>query len=177
MKRVLIAIVIGFLGGSAFGFGTGIFIYPFWFLNDVASESLVENAARTRLAAGEFIHVNPSDPVHWGKGRVTVYGEGRGRASVHLHEDFEVGPGPRFHVYLVEAAEVRSGGDFEAARKVDLGRLRAFKGSQIYATPEGLDPAAYRSVVIWCKEFSVLISPASLRTADAGDLAAAGKVR
>jgi hypothetical protein len=47
---------------------------------------------------------------------------------------------------------------------VDLGRLRAFKGSQRYAVPAGLDLSSFRSVVIWCEQFSVLISPADLAT-------------
>ncbi len=47
---------------------------------------------------------------------------------------------------------------------VDLGRLRAFKGSQKYKIPEGVNLAGYPSVVIWCEEFSVLISPADLMT-------------
>jgi hypothetical protein len=46
---------------------------------------------------------------------------------------------------------------------VDLGRLRAFKGSQRYTIPGGLDLARYRSVIIWCEQFSVLISPADLQ--------------
>jgi hypothetical protein len=45
---------------------------------------------------------------------------------------------------------------------VDLGRLRAFKGSQNYAIPAGVDLKNYPSVVIWCQQFSVLISPADL---------------
>jgi hypothetical protein len=45
---------------------------------------------------------------------------------------------------------------------VDLGRLRSFKGSQNYAVPAGVKLAQQRSVVIWCKEFGVLISPATL---------------
>ena len=40
---------------------------------------------------------------------------------------------------------------------VDLGRLRAFKGSQNYAIPTGLDLKKYKSVIIWCEHFSVLI--------------------
>jgi hypothetical protein len=46
---------------------------------------------------------------------------------------------------------------------VDLGPLRAFKGSQRYSIPNGVDVARFDSVVIWCREFSVLISPADLR--------------
>ena len=45
---------------------------------------------------------------------------------------------------------------------VDLGRLRAFKGSQRYAIPAGLDLAKFQSVIVWCEQFSVLISPADL---------------
>ena len=45
----------------------------------------------------------------------------------------------------------------------DLGRLRAFKGSQKYAIPAGLDLTKFESVVIWCEQFKVLISPADLK--------------
>lgn len=173
MKRLIIALVLGALGGSVAGFATGIFVYPYWFLNDVANETLASNVERTQLAAGEFVHVNPSDPVHWGMGVVSVYREGGDHAIVHLQDDFEVGPGPRFHVYLVDRAMVQSGGDFAASRKVDLGRLRAFKGSQIYSVPAGVDPLAFKSVVVWCKEFGVLISPASLMPRTAGLASAA----
>ena len=48
---------------------------------------------------------------------------------------------------------------------VDLGGLRAFKGSQRYAIPPGLDLKNYQSVIIWCERFGVLISPADLKTA------------
>jgi hypothetical protein len=48
---------------------------------------------------------------------------------------------------------------------VDLGRLRAFKGSQRYTIPAGVDLKNYPSVVIWCQRFSVLISPADLMPA------------
>jgi hypothetical protein len=45
---------------------------------------------------------------------------------------------------------------------VDLGGLRAFKGSQRYPIPAGVDLKKYPSVIIWCQAFSVLISPADL---------------
>ena len=162
MKRLLIGLFVGLLAGGVAGFAAGIFVYPFWFLDDVASEELASGVERNALASGTFIHVNPSDPVHYGQGMVTLYAEEAGRRVVHLHEDFEVGPGPRFHIYLVDQDEVDSEDAFEAAEKVDLGRLRAFKGSQIFDIPASADLAKAKSVVIWCKEFDVLISPASL---------------
>ena len=111
----------------------------------------------TLVAKGNFIHANPSDPIHWGKGQISVY-----PGTVFLHEDFEVGPGPKFHVYLVPKANVRSASDVTGTMFVDLGRLRAFKGSQKYPVPAGVDLTKFPNVVIWCEQFSVLISPADL---------------
>src|SRR4029078_11114554 len=109
------------------------------------------------VGAGTFIHANPSDPVHYGKGKVSVY-----ERTVFLEPDFEVGPGPKFHVYLVPNASIRNEAAVKAGMFVDLGRLRSFKGSQRYSIPAGVDLAKYPSVVIWCEAFSVLISPADL---------------
>jgi hypothetical protein len=88
---------------------------------------------------------------------------------VFLGSDFEVGPGPKFHVYLVPRAQLRSSGDLPGQMFVDLGRLRAFKGSQRYAIPAGLDLRKFQSVIIWCEQFSVLISPADLMGTVAAD--------
>ena len=79
-----------------------------------------------------------------------------------LDADFEVGPGPKFHVYLVPKAQVRDSGDVKGTMFVDLGRLRSFKGSQKYAIPAGISIKDFPSVVIWCEQFGVLISPADL---------------
>jgi hypothetical protein len=87
---------------------------------------------------------------------------------VFLEPDFEVGPGPAFHVYLVPKASIRSSSDMKNVMFVDLGRLRSFKGSQRYAIPAGVDLAKYPSVIIWCERFGVLISPADLKAAQAG---------
>jgi hypothetical protein len=114
-------------------------------------------AAPVPVAKGTFIHANPSDPVHWGRGKVSAY-----ERTIFLEPDFEVGPGPKYHVYLVPKASVRREADVTNAMYVDLGRLRAFKGSQRYPIPDGVDIKKYASVVIWCERFGVLISPADL---------------
>jgi len=58
----------------------------------------------------------------------------------------------------------------EARRSVfvDLGGLRAFMGSQKYPIPTGVDLTEFPSVVIWCQQFSVLISPADLSFEQSG---------
>ena len=158
MQRAWIAFFVGGLFGVAAGFALGIFVYPYWFLADiVAAETLDAGRAGMPVAEGRFIHANPSDPIHYGKGKVTVYPE-----LVRLEADFEVGPGPKFHVYLVPDANVTPQTRVAQTMFVDLGRLKAFKGSQNYAVPAGVKLADYRSVVIWCEQFGVLISPARL---------------
>lgn len=157
MKTFLVLIIGGLLGAIV-GFAAGIFVYPYIFLADiVATEQVNDPARRQVVARGTFIHANPSDPIHYGKGRVTVY-----RDLVHLESDFEVGPGPKFHVYLVPEKNVTPDTDVARTMYVDLGRLKAFKGSQNYPIPEGVDLSKYGSVVIWCEQFGVLISPAPL---------------
>ena len=68
----------------------------------------------------------------------------------------------RRHLYLVPEASIRESADVATTMFVDLGKLRAFKGSQKYPIPAGVDLADYPSVVIWCAQFGVLISPADL---------------
>jgi hypothetical protein len=156
-KRIL-AFMMGGALGVAVGFALGIFAYPYIFLADiVAMEEITDADSRPVIATGRFIHADPSDPIHYGQGAVTLYD-----GVLHLESDFEVGPGPKFHVYLVPHDEVRAAADVENSMFVDLGRLKAFKGSQNYPVPGGLTIEDYGSVVIWCEQFGVLISPAKL---------------
>lgn len=158
MVKYIIAALIGLALGGVGGFAIGLFIYPYVFLADiVAMEQAPDVEAQQIVAQGSFIHANPSDPIHYGAGAVTVYDN-----TVHLGTDFEVGPGPAFHVYLVPLEEVTPSSDVADTMFVDLGNLRAFKGSQNYAVPAGVDLADYSHVVVWCEKFGVLISPARL---------------
>lgn len=156
-KTVIAAFLIGGLLGVPVGIGVGFYIFPFVFPPAEATETLAAEEVATTIATGTFIHANPSDPVHYGRGRVRVTEQ-----SVFLESDFEVGPGPAYRVYLVSADGVRTASDVTESEHISLGTLRAFKGGQRYAIPAGTDLSRYKSVVIWCEQFSVLISPADL---------------
>ena len=157
MWRWLAVFLLGGVLGAAFGVALGFFLFPYVFPPPVATEQLTAAESGKLIAKGEFIHANPSDPIHYGKGGVSVY-----QSVVFLHDDFEVGPGPAFHVYLVPNVKIRDAGQVSGTMFVDLGGLRAFKGSQKYPIPAGVDLTKFPSVVIWCQQFSVLISPADL---------------
>jgi len=163
MRSIWRGIVIFLFGsalGTGFGVALGFFLFPFVFPPPTAIEQLAEADRTPLIATGVFIHANPSDPIHYGKGRVSVY-----ERTVFLEPDFEVGPGPAFHVYLVPKRSIRDAAAVKDSMYVDLGGLRAFKGSQRYPIPAGVDLKNYQSVVIWCERFSVLISPADLMAA------------
>jgi hypothetical protein len=156
--RGLAIFLIGGALGGAFGVALGFFLFPYVFPPPPAAETLAPEEERGGvLFTGSFIHADPSDPIHYGSGKVSVY-----PTAVFLEADFKVGPGPAYHVYLVPEAMVRASADVVDTMYVDLGRLRAFEGSQRYPIPAGVDLAGYPSVVIWCERFSVLISPADL---------------
>src|SRR5262245_57548740 len=143
MRSLWRGLAIFFWGGvlgTGFGVALGVFFFPSVFPPPTAMESLTEADRSALVATGTFIHANPSDPIHYGKGKVSVY-----ERTVYLESDFEVGPGPAFHVYLVPKPTIRANGDLKEQMYIDLGGLRAFKGSQRYPIPAGVDLKNYPS--------------------------------
>ena len=157
MQRLLVGFAIGAVLGTGFGFAVGILVFPYLFPPPEVNELLSGKTESEALAHATFIHANPADPIHYGRGTATIYAD-----LLRLEPDFGVGPGPKFHVYLVPIADVTPDTDVERTMFVDLGRLKAFAGSQNYAIPEGVELENYQSVVIWCEQFNVLISPAAI---------------
>src|SRR6185436_12991556 len=105
--RQVVTFLAGGVVGTGFGVALGFFLFPFVFPPPPAADQLTDADRRNSvLATGTFIHASPSDPIHWGKGSVTVRQD-----SVFLGSDFEVGPGPKYHVYLGPKAPMRTSGD------------------------------------------------------------------
>ncbi len=73
--------------------------------------------------------------------------------------------GPDLRVWLSDQ-EVRTGTAgwrvFDDGRYAELGRLKGNRGDQVYRLGAGVDPAAFRSVSIWCKRFAVSFGAAEL---------------
>ena len=109
------------------------------------------------LSSGRF---TDADNFHKGSGLAKLIALPDGQTLLRL-EDFEVTNGPDLFVYLVEHAAPTSSADVKAGF-VNLGRLKGNKGGQNYFLPEDVDLSKYKSVVIYCRAFSVLFSPASL---------------
>ncbi len=96
-----------------------------------------------------------ADDFHFGRGTAHLIETAPGVFVVRL-ADFEVRNGPDLYVYLSPSADGYADG------AVELGALKADKGNQNYEVPAGVDPTTAGSVVIWCKQFSVLFAIAPL---------------
>jgi hypothetical protein len=96
------------------------------------------------------------DSIHNGKGPVRLVEVG-GQRFVRF-EDVAITNAPDVHVYLSR----ETGGKWNEATSLYLGALRATNGSFNYDVPAGADVSSYKSVVVWCRAFSVLITWADL---------------
>ena len=105
------------------------------------------------LRRGELQYV---DALHHGQGTVLVLAVDA-KEFVRF-EDVAITNAPDVHVYLTKDR----GGRWSDATSTYLGPLKATNGSFNYELPPSIDLAAYGSVVVWCRLFSVLVTWADL---------------
>jgi hypothetical protein len=110
------------------------------------------------LASGSFTFI---DNLHWAEGTATIYSLADGSHVLRL-EPFTAQNGPDLFVGLSGHPMPRSSAEAHDSGYVELERLKANQGNQNYAIPAALDLSAFRSVVIYCKAFSVVFSTAEL---------------
>ncbi len=103
------------------------------------------------VATGPF---KGTDEFHFGSGTASIIEIEPGRFHLRL-EDFSVRNGPDLYVYLSPDANGYTKDSLE------VGLLKATDGSFGYDLPEGIDPARFRSALIWCKQFSHLFATAT----------------
>jgi hypothetical protein len=103
-------------------------------------------AAET-VRQGELVRINAVD---YGSGVVRIVKIGDER--VLRFESVDIAGAPDMYVYLSDRTDGQPG------TFVDLGKLKATNGSFNYAIPANVDLAAVRSVVVWCRQFSVTVT-------------------
>jgi hypothetical protein len=112
----------------------------------------------TLLASG---NLRDGESFHKGSGVVNIYQLEDSSYLLRL-ENLNVTNGPALHVYLSEHANPMNSNDVNTSGFVDLGDLKGNMGNQNYEIPAGTDLSKIKSVVIYCKTFSVVFSVASL---------------
>jgi len=131
------------------------FAYDATVTSEAPDESEVPQHTAKVLATGSFVG---ADRIHNGTGTARII-ETESETVLRL-EDFEVTNGPDLYVLLSESAAPT---DHESLGEyVELAELKGNIGNQTYTLPEGIDPARYQSVVVYCKAFSVVFATATL---------------
>ena len=112
------------------------------------------NPALAVLARGDLGFV---DSLHNGRGEVQIVETG-GKRFVRF-ENVAITNAPDIHIYLSKDTS----GRYVEANTVYLGPLKATNGSFNYEIPGSIDLAQYKSVIVWCRAFTTLITWADLR--------------
>jgi len=108
-------------------------------------------AASLAIPMGNFIGIG--DGIHDAVGEVFVI-EAEDGSKFLRFENFKASNGPDLYVYLAT--------DETASDYVSLGKLKGNIGNQNYLIPSGADLSNQDTVLIWCKQFSVLFGSAKL---------------
>jgi hypothetical protein len=103
------------------------------------------------IPMGNFVGVG--DGIHDVKGEVLIIEADDGSKFLRF-ENFRATNGPDLFVYLAT--------DETASDFVNLGRLKGNIGNQNYLIPPGVDFTNQDTILIWCKQFSVLFGSAKL---------------
>lgn len=104
------------------------------------------------LLQGELVRISVAD---YGSGQVRIVRIGADRFV--RFENVDIAGAPDMYVYLSDRNDGNPG------TFVDLGKLKATNGSFNYAIPASVDLASIRSVVVWCRQFTVTVTYAALR--------------
>ena len=108
--------------------------------------------APVTLVSGELVRISLAD---YGTGTVRIVKVGE--AQVLRFENVDIAGAPDTYVYLSDRSDGVPG------KFIDLGKLKATNGSFNYPIPAGTDLGSVRSVVVWCRQFTVTITYAALR--------------
>lgn len=111
-----------------------------------------------KVATGSFYKVEKT-----GKGKVAIYRQADGRYSLRL-ERFFVSPTIDLEVRLSPRETPRTTKDFTSARSKLVSFMDVTAGSLNYKVADKVDPARFKSVVIWCAATRQVYAAASLRT-------------
>lgn len=139
------------------GFALGLYLLPILTAPPAPSASEVSVLAQGASFTGQFRRdLKDSDALHWGEGTVSV-----GPKAIVLAG--RLAPGPDYKLYL-SPEFVETEADFQRLKPTMLrvGDVKTFENFAV-ALPEGVDPARYTTVIVWCESFGQFISAARYR--------------
>ena len=84
-----------------------------------------------------------------------------GKRYLRFDKAFSTGEGPDVKVILHRNSRIPL--NIKEGNYITLANIRSFKGTQVYAIPDNVNLADYKSVGIWCEEFNATFGYAPLQ--------------
>lgn len=156
MKRFLLLALSHSIALGA-GIALGIYLLPILIAPPAPSSAEAKSAASGARYTTQFRRdLKGSDFLHWGEGTVLV-----SRGAIALMG--KIAPGPDYKLYLSpEFVETEADFNRLKARMARVGDVKTFENF-IVPVPEGVDPKAYTTVIVWCESFNEFITAARYR--------------
>jgi hypothetical protein len=107
------------------------------------------------VATGAFV-----DKDEHGSGTASLV-IGSDNATYLRLENVSISSGPALHVFLTKEGNPSSKSDVDKGF-LDLGSLRATTGNLTYTIPAATDVEAYQGVIVYCVEYNVVFTAATL---------------
>ena len=139
------------------GFALGVYFLPILTAPDSPDAAMLEASAQDAAFTAELTReLRGSDFVHWGEGTVSV-------SSDNIVHQGSLAPGPDYKLYLVSEFVEHEDEFLPIKSSAQLiGDIKTFDGF-IVNVPDGVDVAAYTTVLVWCEAFSEFITAAKYR--------------
>ncbi|SHI05863.1 DM13 domain-containing protein [Ferrimonas marina] len=156
MNRLVL--LFSHLAALLLGVALGIYFLPIWTAEAPPPATQLSELAQQAQYQGEFSRERQdSDALHWGEGVLSI------RDGVVGFQG-QLAPGPAYRLYLSpNFIETESAFLAQREQMVAVGEIRSFEGFML-TLPDGVDPAAYTTAVIWCEAFDQFISSASYQS-------------
>jgi len=150
MKKFLLLISHGLM--LVVGFAAGVYLLPVLTQPPAPAEQQLGEVAAKAMFTGQFKRdLKGSDALHYGNGTLYI-------SETAISFDGVLAPGPDYRLYL-SPVFVETKADFLANKDKmqQVGEVRTFNDFLINL-PEGVSPADFNTVVVWCEAFSMFIT-------------------
>ncbi|PTT17867.1 hypothetical protein DBR12_17010 [Acidovorax sp. HMWF029] len=155
LKSLLL--IASHLATLAIGFALGVYALPIV----IAPEAPTQQEIQSGLPAAQWTatfrrDLKDSDALHWGEGAVSISPQ-----AISLLG--RLAPGPDYKLYL-SPEFVETEADFMRLKPkmLRVGDVKTFNNF-IVPVPQGVDPAKFNTVIVWCETFSEFITAAKYR--------------
>ncbi|MFY3386597.1 DM13 domain-containing protein [Paracidovorax sp. MALMAid1276] len=141
----------------AIGFAAGIYALPILIAPEAPTAQDVAAQASTAQWTATFRRdLKDSDALHWGEGQVSI-------SAQAIALEGRLAPGPDYKLYL-SPTFVETEADFNRLKPqmLRVGDVKTFDNF-IVALPQGVDPAKFNTVIVWCESFNEFITAAQYR--------------